>query len=109
MFTFIDVMVFCFVSGALIKYYDQKQEFILTYSSEEGVRNAQEGMGAGTKAGLASHISSAYRRTRVQVASVSINSPSTPRDRLAPEPPQTMGPQTSCRPSIQKHNHMGNF
>lgn len=51
-------VLFCFVSVTVLKYYDQKQEFILAYNSKEGVHSAQEGMGAGTKARLANHISS---------------------------------------------------
>lgn len=61
---------FCFVSVTVLKYYDQKQEFILAYNSKEGVHNAQKGMGAGTKARLANHISSAYGRAKVGVSSV---------------------------------------
>lgn len=53
MFTFIDVIVFlfCFVSVTVLKYYDQKQEFILAYNSKEGVHSAQEGMEQAPKQG----------------------------------------------------------
>lgn len=73
MFTFIDVTVFlfCFVSVTVIKYYDQnKQEFTLAYNSKEGVHKAQEGTGAGTRARLANHVSSACGTARVGVSSV---------------------------------------
>lgn len=35
----------------MIKYYDQRQESILAYSSKEGVHNGQEGKGAVTEQG----------------------------------------------------------
>lgn len=56
-------VLFCFCYCDKILW--PKQEFILTYSSRERVHNALESMGAGTKAKLANHISSAYRRIGV--------------------------------------------
>lgn len=107
MFTFIDVIVFlfCFVSVTVLKYYDQKQEFILAYNSKEGVHSAQEGTGA--------HFICIWERgSGSGQCNESVNSQATAvtcSSSSASEPPQTMGPQTSCGPSVQTHKHMRDF
>lgn len=68
MFTFIDVIVFCFVSVTVIKYYGPKQESVwLTVPKRESMRSGQHG--GSIRAGLANHFSSARRKPRVQTLS----------------------------------------
>lgn len=68
MFTFIGVIVFCFVSVTMIKYYGLKQESVyLTVPKRESVWSGRHG--GSIRAGLANHFSSARRKPRVQTPS----------------------------------------
>lgn len=109
MFTFIDVIVFCFVSVTVIKYYGPKQESVwLTIPKRESMWSGWHGRSI--RAGLANHFSSAHRKPRVQTLSgwreVETHSPPPPHpsDTLplaelrflkVSALPHTVGPQTS--------------
>lgn len=68
MFTFIDMIVFCFVSVTLIKYHGLKQESVwLPVPKRESVWSGQHGRS--NRAGPVNPISSARRKPGVQTLS----------------------------------------